>query len=117
MMKPQQGMRRSWAVQVLLGSILCLAPATKSVAASPGPIDARAASACLSRAPTSLQRNNAGTMPWTSPETTDRWRRQELLVPSTDPNVKMKTSLLLPPGAGPYRLAVINHGTTESGEL
>lgn len=52
-----------------------------------------------------------------TPETTDRWRRQELLVPSTDPNVKMKTSLLLPPGAGPYRLAVINHGTTESEEL
>ena len=50
-------------------------------------------------------------------ETADRWRRQELLVPSADPNIKMKTSILLPPGAGPYPLAVINHGTTESEEL
>ncbi len=45
-----------------------------------------------------------------------RWRKQELLIPVAA-RVPMITSLLLPAGRGPYPLAVINHGTTESDEL
>src|SRR5262249_33436795 len=44
-------------------------------------------------------------------------RKQQLLIPVAAARVSMITSLLLPSGRGPYPLAVINHGTTESEEL
>lgn len=98
MMKPPPGITRSWAVQALVIGILCLAPAAHGVAAGRASIGARAETIPIAYA-------------------AERPRRQELLVPSTQANVEMKTSVLLPAGAGPYPLAVINHGTTESEEL
>jgi pimeloyl-ACP methyl ester carboxylesterase len=90
-MKSPPGSGRDQALQALIGCFLCLASATQSLAAGPAPTPGL--------------------------ETVGQSRRQELLVPSTDPNVKMRTSILLPAGGGPYPLAVINHGTTESEEL
>jgi dienelactone hydrolase len=41
-------------------------------------------------------------------------RRQVWLVPSTDPGQLMRTTVLRPPGDGPFPLLVMNHGTTMS---
>jgi dienelactone hydrolase len=41
-------------------------------------------------------------------------RRQVWLVPSTDPGQLMRTTVLRPPGAGPFPLLIMNHGTTMS---
>jgi dienelactone hydrolase len=43
--------------------------------------------------------------------------RQAWLVPSQQPGVLMRATLQRPAGEGPYPLAVINHGGTESAEL
>lgn len=37
--------------------------------------------------------------------------RQNILIPSPDPTVQMRTELFRPPGNGPFPLVVINHGT------
>ena len=52
-----------------------------------------------------------------SEPSTRQWRKEFFLVPAAIPNVNMNTWVLFPPGPGPYRLAVIVHGTTESEEL
>lgn len=39
-------------------------------------------------------------------------RRQTWLIPAQDRTTKMWTTMFRPPGAGPFPLAVINHGTT-----
>jgi dienelactone hydrolase len=44
------------------------------------------------------------------------FRRQTWLVPSTQPSIAMRTTVFRPPGPGPFRLAVINHGTTQNAE-
>jgi dienelactone hydrolase len=41
-------------------------------------------------------------------------RRQVWLVPSTDPGQLMRTTVLRPPGDGPFPLLIMNHGTTMS---
>lgn len=41
-------------------------------------------------------------------------RRQLWLIPSTDPSVLMRTTVLRPPGEGPFPLVVMNHGTTQN---
>lgn len=41
-------------------------------------------------------------------------RRQVWLVPSTDPSELMRTTVLRPPGDGPFPLLIMNHGTTMS---
>jgi dienelactone hydrolase len=41
-------------------------------------------------------------------------RRQVWLVPSTDPGQLMRTTVLRPPGDGPFPLVIMNHGTTMS---
>ena len=45
-----------------------------------------------------------------------QWRQQQWLIPSAEAKVEMRTVALLPPGRGPFPLAVINHGTTENEE-
>jgi dienelactone hydrolase len=44
------------------------------------------------------------------------FRQQAWLVPSAQPGVLMRTTVLRPPGRGPFRLAIVNHGTTQSAE-
>ncbi len=44
------------------------------------------------------------------------FRRQTWLVPAAQPNVAMRTTVFRPPGPGPFRLVVINHGTTQNAE-
>jgi dienelactone hydrolase len=44
------------------------------------------------------------------------FRRQSWLVPSGQPGVLMRTTILRPAGAGPFPLVVINHGTTQNAE-
>jgi dienelactone hydrolase len=44
------------------------------------------------------------------------FRAQPWLVPSAQPGVLMRTTLLRPPGPGPFRLVVVNHGTTQNAE-
>jgi dienelactone hydrolase len=46
-----------------------------------------------------------------------QWQRLELAIPSPVAKVEMKTSVFLPRGKGPFPLAVINHGSTESRDL
>ncbi|MCX7313431.1 MAG: prolyl oligopeptidase family serine peptidase [Alphaproteobacteria bacterium] len=41
-------------------------------------------------------------------------RRQLWLLPAQDRSTMMWTTVFRPPGAGPFRLAVINHGTTQN---
>src|SRR5262249_61360093 len=41
-------------------------------------------------------------------------RRQVCLVPSTDPGQLMRTTVMRPPGDGPFPLLIMNHGTTMS---
>jgi dienelactone hydrolase len=41
-------------------------------------------------------------------------RRQAWLVPAQDRTTMMRTTLFRPPGAGPFPLAVINHGSTQN---
>ena len=41
-------------------------------------------------------------------------RRQLWRVPSTDPDVLMFTTVFRPSGSGPFRLVVMNHGTTQN---
>ncbi len=41
-------------------------------------------------------------------------RRQTWLIPAQDRTTKMWTTMFRPPGAGPFPLAVINHGTTQN---
>ena len=43
-------------------------------------------------------------------------RRQVLGVPSGQPGILMRTTLVRPPGPGPFPLVVINHGTTQNAE-
>lgn len=43
-------------------------------------------------------------------------RRQTWLVPSQDPAVPMRTLVYRPPGAGPFPLVIINHGSTQNGQ-
>lgn len=40
-----------------------------------------------------------------------------LLIPSASGNVPMRTLLFRPPGAGPFPLVIINHGTSSNAEL
>lgn len=42
--------------------------------------------------------------------------RQFWLIPSTVPGVPMHTTMLRPPGRGPFALAVINHGSTANAD-
>jgi len=44
------------------------------------------------------------------------FRRQPWLLPSAQPGVLMRATLFRPSGAGPFRLVVINHGTTQNAE-
>jgi dienelactone hydrolase len=44
------------------------------------------------------------------------FRRQLWLVPSAQPGVLMRTTVFRPPGAGPFPLMVMNHGTTQNAE-
>jgi dienelactone hydrolase len=44
------------------------------------------------------------------------YRRQLWLVPSPDPGTFMRATLLRPSGPGPFRLAVINHSSTQNAE-
>src|SRR5262249_44577202 len=44
------------------------------------------------------------------------FRRQPWLLPSAQPGVLMRATLFRPSGAGPFPLAVINHGTTQNAE-
>src|SRR5215468_2586403 len=46
----------------------------------------------------------------------DEFRRQLWLVPSAQPGVLMRTTVFRPPGAGPFPLLVMNHGTTQNAE-
>jgi dienelactone hydrolase len=41
-------------------------------------------------------------------------RRQSWLIPAQDRATMMKTTVFRPPGAGPFPLAVINHGSTQN---
>src|SRR5262245_56962723 len=41
------------------------------------------------------------------------YRRQLWLIPSTERNVLMRSTVFRPPGAGPFPLAVINHGSSQ----
>lgn len=44
------------------------------------------------------------------------WRRQGWLVPSSLPGLMMRATVLRPPGAGPFPLMIMNHGSTQSAE-
>ncbi len=44
-------------------------------------------------------------------------RRQLWLVPSQDTSVLMRTLVFRPPGAGPFPLVIINHGSVQSAEM
>lgn len=46
-----------------------------------------------------------------------RWSSQEVLIPAPEADVAMITTVLLPPGRGPFPLAVVNHGTTENADV
>jgi dienelactone hydrolase len=43
-------------------------------------------------------------------------RRQAWLVPSSRPDLMMQATVLRPPGAGPFPLMIMNHGSTQSAE-
>jgi dienelactone hydrolase len=43
-------------------------------------------------------------------------RRQLWLIPSPEPGVLMRATVLRPRGAGPFPLAVVNHGSTQSAQ-
>src|SRR3954470_16065406 len=45
----------------------------------------------------------------------DPFRRQQWRVPSADTDVAAHAQLFRPPGAGPFRLAVIAHASTQNG--
>jgi dienelactone hydrolase len=46
-----------------------------------------------------------------------QWRRLQLSIPSPVAGVEMNTTVFVPRGKGPFPLAVVNHGSTESEEL
>ncbi len=56
--------------------------------------------------------------PLAGPQTAEQGdlRRQLWLLPSGEPGVLMRTTLYRPPGPGPFRLLVMNHGTTQNAE-
>ncbi len=56
--------------------------------------------------------------PLAGPQTAEQGelRRQLWLLPSGEPGVLMRTTVYRPPGAGPFRLLVMNHGTTQNAE-
>jgi len=43
-------------------------------------------------------------------------RRQSWLLPLPDQTMLMRATVMRPPGAGPFRLAVINHGSTQNSQ-
>ncbi|MBW8856051.1 MAG: peptidase, partial [Bradyrhizobium sp.] len=45
----------------------------------------------------------------------DPFRRQQWRVPSPDTDIAAHARLFRPPGAGPFRLAVIAHASTQNG--
>ena len=47
----------------------------------------------------------------------DHGRRQLWLIPSPEPGLRMRAYLFRPPGAGPFPLVVINHGSEEDAYL
>ena len=44
------------------------------------------------------------------------FREQAWLVPSAQPGVLMRTTVFRPGGPGPFRLVIVNHGTTQNAE-
>jgi dienelactone hydrolase len=56
--------------------------------------------------------------PLAGPQTAEQgaFRAQVWLLPSAQPGVLMRATLLRPPGAGPFPLLVMNHGTTQNAE-
>lgn len=61
---------------------------------------------------------DAGARPAAGPQGREegRYRQQLWLVPSQDRSVLMRSMVFRPPGAGPFRLVVINHGSTQNAE-
>jgi dienelactone hydrolase len=56
--------------------------------------------------------------PLAGPQTPEQgaFRREMWLVPSGQRGVMMRTTLFRPAGPGPFRLVVVNHGTTQNAE-
>jgi pimeloyl-ACP methyl ester carboxylesterase len=77
-----------------------------------------AATLCLCVAGQAAAQGATAPAPEADLESVPQARKLELLVPSLTAKVDMRTSVLLPLGRrGPFPLAVVNHGTTESEEL